>query len=146
MAEFSIRIGHLEGIESPWANSGGVIKTTQDVEAMSKTGVGWIEDGSQTLLGRPGNAVDPNNPELGPVNTVYTHNSLTGETGNSLGIPGLGLDVVEVEVPERVLISELSNKKYVLNVAPVSNEPIDEAFELDDIEIEEAGEDDKIQI
>lgn len=130
MAEFYGRIGHLEGIESPWSNAGGVVKTVEDTEIMARTGAGTVEDGSQTLLGRLGNAVDPEHPELGAVRTVYTHNSETGETGNSLGMPGKGMDVAELEIPEKVAICEAYNKKFIENVAPVSQSPAIESFEL----------------
>ncbi|MDZ7786120.1 MAG: hypothetical protein U5L95_03300 [Candidatus Saccharibacteria bacterium] len=54
---FKGEIGHLEGFESPFANAGGVVKTMHDVEIMANTGVAYIEDGSQPLLPRLGNAV-----------------------------------------------------------------------------------------
>lgn len=130
MTEFYGRIGHLEGIESPWSNAGGVVKTVADVEVMARTGVGTIEDGSQTLLGRFGNAVDAERPELGPVRTVYYHNPETGETANSLGMPGKGMDVAEAEIPEKVKISEAHGKKFIQNVAPVSEDPARESYEL----------------
>jgi len=39
---FDGRIGHLEGIESPFSNAGGVVKTVEDVAVMALTGVGYI--------------------------------------------------------------------------------------------------------
>lgn len=130
MIEFSGKVGHLEDVGWPWANAGGVVKTVMDTEAMAQTGVGWIEDGSHTLLPRLGYAVDPEHPELGAQRTVYTHNPITGETGNCLGMPGAGMDILEKEIPEKVNIAESHHKKYVLNVAPVSGEPIKETQEL----------------
>src|SRR5579885_3518334 len=115
MSEFSGRIGHLEDIQSPWGNAGGVVKTVEDVERMAKTGVGWIEAGSYTLEPRPGNG--PNGER------VYYHNPETGETFNSLGMPNKGMDVVETEIPEMAHIARTHNKKLVVNVAPVSADP-----------------------
>ncbi len=130
MTGFNGRIGHLDGIESPWGNAGGVVKTIEDNEIMAKTGVGWIEDGSHCLQGRPGNAIDPEHPELGASRVVYTHNPETGETVNSLGMPGKGMDMVETEIPEKVRIAEASGKRHILNVAPVSDNPVEECQEL----------------
>lgn len=122
MAEFSGSIGHLEGIESPWGNAGGVVKTLEDVEQMARTGVGWIEAGSYTLEPRIGNS--PNGEK------VYHHNPETGETFNSLGMPNKGMDVVEAEIPEMAKIAHAHSKALVVNVAPVSNDPITESKEL----------------
>ncbi len=122
MSEFNGRIGHLEGIESPWSNAGGVVKTLGDVEQMAHTGVGWIEAGSYTLEPRIGNS--PNGER------VYWHNQQTGETFNSLGMPNKGMDVVETEIPEMVEIAHKHNKPLVVNVAPVTDYPADEAVEL----------------
>ncbi len=63
MAEANYRIGHLDNLESPWGNAGGVIKTVEDVAHMAATGVGWIEAGSYTLEARKGNAIDPETGE-----------------------------------------------------------------------------------
>lgn len=122
MAEFSGRIGHLDNIESPWANAGGVVKTIEDVEQMAHTGVGWIEAGSYTLLPRPGNGANGER--------VYHHDRDTGETFNSLGMPNTGMDEVEKEIPEMAKIAEAHRKKLLVNVAPVSAEPVEETLEL----------------
>ena len=122
MAEFSGRIGHLDGIESPWGNAGGVVKTVEDVEKMALTGVGWIEAGSYTLEPRIGNS--PNGE------TVYCHDNETGATYNSLGMPNKGIEVVEKEIPEMVRIAEAHNKKLIVNIAPTSSEPVAETREL----------------
>jgi dihydroorotate dehydrogenase len=58
MVSFSGHIGHLEGIEQPWGNAGGVVKTPEDVERMAKTEVGWIEGGSYTMERRSNNRPD----------------------------------------------------------------------------------------
>jgi dihydroorotate dehydrogenase len=122
MIEFDGRIGHLEYVESPWANAGGVVKTLEDVELMARTGVGMIEAGSYTLAERLGNG--PNGE------TVYYHDPVKGETYNSLGMPNKGMDKVETEIPEMVRIAHAYNKKLVVNVAPVSNQPEKESLEL----------------
>lgn len=122
MREFDGRVGHLEGIESPWANAGGVVKTLDDVELMAHTGVGWIEAGSYTLEPRVGNS--PNGER------VYYHNPETGETFNSLGMPNWGMDVVETELPEMAQIAHAHHKLLVVNVAPVSEDPATESVEL----------------
>ena len=127
MSEFNGRIGHLEGIESPWANAGGVAKTVDDVEHLAKTGIGWIEDGSQTLEGRLGNAYNPEHPELGPIRKVYHHDPKTGRTFNSFGMPGKNIDVWSGAIPEKVKIAESHGKKFVQNVAPVSDSPAAES-------------------
>lgn len=136
MSEQNWRIGHLDNLGSPWGNAGGVVKTIEDVERMALTGVGWIEAGSYTLEKRLGNQrdaetgefiIDPDTSE--PVR-VYYHNPQTGETYNSLGMPNNGIDEVEREIPEMARIAETHNKRLVVNVAPVSNEPVAETQEL----------------
>ena len=112
---FEGRIGHLEGIESPWGNAGGVVKTVEDVEQMAHTGVGWIEAGSYTLESRVGNS--PNGE------TVYWHDEEAGATYNSLGMPNKGMDKVEQDIPEMAAIAHTHNKKLVVNVAPVQSMP-----------------------
>jgi dihydroorotate dehydrogenase len=117
----TIRIGHLE-VESPFANAGGVIKHVEDVEAIARTGVGWIEAGSYTLEPRVGNS--PNGE------TVYVHDPETGSTWNSLGMPNKVMDVVEKEIPEMAAIAHKHNKPLIVNVAPVSDNPLIESIEL----------------
>lgn len=112
---FEGRIGHLEGIESPWGNAGGVVKTYEDVERMAKTGVGWIEAGSYTLEPRVGNSPNGEN--------VYWHDENEGATYNSLGMPNKGMDVVEQEIPEMAKVAHAHGKKLVVNVAPVRSMP-----------------------
>lgn len=130
MSEFDGIIGHLENIDWPWAAAGGVVKTMSDVEAMAQTAVGWVEDGSQTLAGRLGNATDPEHPELGEQFDVYHHNPVTGESGNSIGMKGKPADEWLAEIPEKVLICAKHGKKFVQNVAPVSDNPEAESREL----------------
>ncbi len=122
MAEFQGRIGHLENIESPWANAGGVAKSVEEVESMAKTGVGWIEAGSFTLEERPDYTL------LGE--KTYDHNPETGETHNGIRMSNEGIDVVEPQIPEMIRIAHAYNKKLLVNVAPVSVAPVTESIEL----------------
>lgn len=119
---FEGRIGHIEGIESPWGNAGGVVKRIEEVERMAQTGVGWIEAGSYTLEPRPGNS--PNLEE------IYYHDPQTGETTNSLGMPNQGLDALIEEMPEMARIAHAHNKPLIVNVAPVSEDPATEVLEM----------------
>jgi dihydroorotate dehydrogenase len=130
MAEQPFRIGHLV-VETPMANAGGVVKTVEDTEKMALAGGGWIEDGSHCLEERLGNAF---NPETGLYDrVVYHHNPETGETNNSLGMPGKGMDVVEKEIPAKAEAAHKAGDFYkplVVNVAPVTTDPVPETLEL----------------
>jgi len=136
MSEQNWRLGHLDHLESPWGNAGGVVKTIEDVERMAKTGVGWIEGGSYTIEKRLGNDRDPEtgefiiDPQTGEPIKVYYHDPETGESYNSLGMPGKGIDVVETEIPEMVRIAHANHKKLLVNVAPVTSDPVSESIEL----------------
>ncbi len=115
------QIGYLE-VESPYGNAGGVVKSVEDVELMAHSGVGWIEAGSFTLEKRIGNS--PNGE------VVYCYNAVTGETGNALGMPNKGIDIVEEDIPTMVEIAHAYGKSLLVNVAPVSDDPVAEAKEL----------------
>ena len=128
MTEFHGKIGHLEGIESPFGNAGGVVKTVEDVEVMARTGVGWIEAGSYTLESRLGNAWNPETQQMDRV--VYYHDAQAGKTYNSRGMPNKGFDVVEAELPEMVRIARGYSKPLVVNIAPVSDNPVEEVKEM----------------
>lgn len=136
MSQENWRIAHLDNLESPWGNAGGVVKKVEDVEKMANTGVGWIEAGSYTLEPRLGNEYDPEtgklklDEETGEPIKVYHYDPKTGEATNSLGMPNKGMDVVEKEIPEMVKIAEAYGKKLVVNIAPVTSEPIEETKEL----------------
>lgn len=134
---FTGRIGHLE-IESPFGNAGGVVKTEEDVIRMAQTGVGWIEAGSYTVEGRPGNAW---NPETGEFDReVYHHDPETGVTVNSLGMPNKGMfirspgahDSVADDIGYMTAHAARYNKPLVVNVAPVSEDPAEETYVLVD--------------
>jgi dihydroorotate dehydrogenase len=133
----SWRIGHLGNLESPWGNAGGVVKRVEDVEKMAQTGVGWIEAGSYTVERREGNKKnaerDRTQEELEAEPVIdYWYDADAYETFNSLGMPNQGLDELVKEIPEMVRIAEAYGKKLVVNVAPVTSEPIEETLELVD--------------
>ena len=136
MIEFSGRIGHLDGLETPWGNAGGVVKTVEDVERMARTGVGWIEAGSYTLEKRYGNKRDAKTGELiidpntGEPIVDYYHDPETGETYNSIGMNNPGESIFVDEMPEMVRVAEANHKKLIANIAPVSDEPVAETIEL----------------
>ncbi len=117
----TLNLGHLE-IESPWANAGGVIKGIGELNVIARTGVGWIEAGSYTLEKRVG--LSPNGE------VVYVHDPETGETWNSLSMPNKGMDDVEKDIPEMKEIANKHGKPLIINVAPVSNDPVNESVEL----------------
>ncbi|CAN5641398.1 hypothetical protein BH23PAT2_BH23PAT2_07250 [soil metagenome] len=125
---FDGRVGHFEDIDWPWANAGGVVKSIEDVEVMANTSVGWVEAGSYTLEPRLGNAWNEETQQADKI--VYHHNSETGETGNSLGMPNKGMDIVEKEIPVMTRIANNAGSKLVVNVAPVSEKPLEESVEL----------------
>jgi dihydroorotate dehydrogenase len=118
---FEGRIGHLE-VKSPWSNAGGVAKTPEKVELLAQTQVGSIEAGSYTLEPRFGNS--PNGER------VYYHNPDTNETFNSMGKANIGMDLIEQQIPYMSKITHLLGKKLVVNVAVVSDSPVEEAREL----------------
>lgn len=114
-------IGEYE-MESPLMNAGGVVKSLEDVRMMAETGVGAIIAGSYTLEPRVGNS--PNGE------TVYYHDSETGITYNSLGMPNQGIREVAQELPEMIRIAHDFGKPLVLNIAPVSDDPSTEIIEM----------------
>jgi dihydroorotate dehydrogenase len=128
MADFRGTIGHIEGIESPWGNAGGVVKSIEEVEMMSKTGVGWVEDGSETLLGRLGNGWNAETEQRDKKDWDY--NPETGEMHNSLGMPGKGMDAEEKIIPEKKKIANAYGKPLLVNVAPVTAKPAEESLDL----------------
>lgn len=135
MSEVSWRIGHLDHLESPWGNAGGVVRTPEEVEKMALAGVGWIEAGSYTLEKRFGSKRDKAGnliivPETGSPVVDYFHDPQTGETFNGLDMPNAGSDEVVPEIPEMVRVAEAYGKKLIANVAPVSDDPVTETAEL----------------
>ncbi len=122
MSEFNGRIGHLYGIESPWGNAGGPVKTLEQVAAMASTQVGWIEVGSVTPEERPDLSLEGQ--------TVYLHNPKTGETFNRFKMPNQGFSAFAVELPEMLDIAHKHHKPLIANVAPTGDEPIKEIQEM----------------
>jgi dihydroorotate dehydrogenase len=126
---FDGRIGHLDGLESPFSNAGGVAKTVEELARLAYTGIAYAEDGSHVIeKGRKGNAYNPETGEYDRV--VYHHDPVTGETHNSLGMPGPGIEAVEADAAERIDVLHGNGKKYVLNIAPLSKDPVSEVKEL----------------
>jgi dihydroorotate dehydrogenase len=121
------KLGQLE-VDSPWGNAGGVVRTAEEAEAMARTGVGWIEAGSYTLEPWLGTAKD--HPPGNPDKVVYHYNEQTGESTNSLSMPNGGKSQIRDEVPEIVRIAHGYDKKAIVNVAPVSENPVNESIEL----------------
>lgn len=116
-----MQIGSFE-TESPVMNAGGVVKSVEDVRRMAQTGVGAVIAGSYTLEPRIGNG--PNGE------TVYFHDDSTGVTYNSLGMPNKGIEEAASELPEMIRIAHDLGKPFILNVAPVSNNPSLEIIEI----------------
>jgi dihydroorotate dehydrogenase len=116
-----MRIGSYE-MESPLMNAGGVVKSVEDVQMMSETGVGAVLAGSYTLEPRIGNS--PNGE------VVYHHDAQTGATYNALGMPNRGLEAIAKNLPEMIKIAHDNGKPFVLNLAPVSTDPVDEIIAM----------------
>lgn len=119
-----MRIGRYE-MESPLMNAGGVVKSVEEVRMMSQTGVGAVLAGSFTLEPRVGNS--PNGE------VVYHHDHKTGATYNALGMPNKGLKEVAKDLPEMIRIAHDHGKPFVLNLAPVSTDPIAEMTAMGEI-------------
>lgn len=119
-----MHIGSYE-MESPLMNAGGVVKTVEDVEMMAQTGVGAVLAGSYTLEPRVGNSPH------GEV--VYHHDRETGITTNALGMPNRGLEAVAKDLPTMIQIAHDHGKPFILNFAPVSDNPVAEVTRLSQI-------------
>lgn len=117
-----MHIGGYE-LESPLINAGGVIKSPEDTLLLAQTGIGAILAGSFTLDYREGNS--PNGE------TVYYHDSETGITYNSLGMPNKGLRyLVDQDLSEMIEIAHYHNLPFILNLAPISDDPVAEIDEM----------------
>lgn len=134
MSETNWSVGRMEGLGSPWGNAGGVVKTLEQFQKMALTGVGWIESGSYTMEERFGNKkLEPINLNVEPITgepIVYYHDPVTGETTNSIGMENPGRDKLVGMVPEMLKIAKRYGKEAVFNVAPVSENPVTEVYEL----------------
>ncbi len=128
MTEFNGKIGHLEDIESPWSNAGGVVKTYDDTLAIAKTGVGYIKAGSYTIDRR---TYDRLIPDIGDqAIKAYYHDPETGLTYNGVQMTNEGIDVVEKQIPEMLKIAHSHKKALIVNVASVGDDYIKQAVEL----------------
>lgn len=131
----AIRIGHLE-VDWPWGPAGGVVRSIGEIETMARVGgIGWIEVGSYTLEKRLGNQYDETgnlriDPRTEQTPIVYHHDAVSGTTTNSLGMPNEGMDQVEKDIPDMVKLARKFGKELIVNVAPVSEYPLDETEEL----------------
>lgn len=119
-----MRIGEYE-LESPLMNAGGVVKSVEDVRIMAETGVGAVLAGSFTLEPREGNSP---NGEI-----VYYHSPETGATYNALGMPNKGLEAVSKDLPEMIRITHEYGKPFILNLAPVSFDPVNEIKDMSEV-------------
>jgi dihydroorotate dehydrogenase len=135
MSEVNWHIGMMVHLESPWGNAGGVVRSVEEVEAMAKTGVGWLEPGSYTLEERLGNQYDTDgNLKIDAITNepvaVYYHDPATAETTNSIGMKNQGMDQLVLEAPEMIWIAATHNKEIVFNIAPVTDDPATEVYEM----------------
>jgi dihydroorotate dehydrogenase len=119
-----MQIGNYE-LDSPLINAGGVVKSVEDVRLMAQTAVGAVLAGSYTLEPRAGNS--PNGE------TVYFHDTCTGTTYNSLGMPNKGMEAVAAELQEMIDIAHDHGKPFILNFAPVTDNPVGEVNTLAEI-------------
>lgn len=116
-----MRISDIE-LESPLINAGGLVKSIEDAQLMSQTAVGAVLAGSYTLEERFGNGSNGQ--------TVYYHDPKTGITYNSLGMPNKSLPKVAKELPAMIQIAHDNGKAFILNFAPVSDDPIMEVITM----------------
>lgn len=126
MSEHSARIGHLD-VNVLWGNAGGVVRSLEEVDAMTNTLAGWVEAGSYTLDPRTGNEIDPVD---GSSRKIYNHDIESGVTANSLGMPNRGFDEVVKDIPQMVKLASDRGKGLIINVAPVTDNPGPETLEL----------------
>jgi dihydroorotate dehydrogenase len=133
---FNGKIGHLEDIESPWSNAAGVARSIDEVYQLAQTGVGTIEVGGYTLERQLGGEWNQETGE--PTNSVYFHDPDRGLTLNAIqlknnGFNGdreAGFEPVVGHIPEMAKIAHGYDKKLIVNVALVSEDPVTESQEL----------------
>ncbi len=117
-----INIGEY-ALQSPLLNAGGIVKSAEDARRMALAPVGAVLGGSFTLDERTGNSP---NGEI-----VYYHDPENGITYNSLGMPNKGLRAIASsgELQRMINVSHEHGKAFILNFAPVSDEPVEEVIE-----------------
>ncbi len=119
-----MKIGEYQ-LESPLINAGGLVKTVEDARQMAATGVGAVLAGSFTLDPRIGNS--PNGE------VVYYHDPASSITYNSLGMPNKGMETVAKDLRDMIKIAHDFGKPFILNFAPVSDNPIAEVITMSEI-------------
>ncbi len=124
MSEFYTHIGHLYGINSPWANAGGPVKTIEQVDAMARTEAGWVEIGSITPESRPDLSLEGQ--------LTYIHDPNQGTTFNKFEMPGSGFGAFINDLPEMLDVAHGHRKHLIVNVAPTGADPIQETVEMVD--------------
>ncbi len=117
--------GEFFEMESPLMNGGGLVKTVEDVRQMASTGVGAVLAGSFTLEARAGNS--PNGE------VVYFHDEQTRVTYNSLGMPNQGLEALAADLPQMQAIAHDHGKPLMINLAPVSDDPVSEVVKMGEV-------------
>lgn len=118
-----MRIGAYE-LESPLINAGGLVKTVEDTARMARTPVGAVLGGSFTLDEKIGNS--PNGE------VVYYYDPVTRTTYNSLGMPNKGIRTLarSGELQRMINICHDLGKPFILNFAPISDDPVEEVIDM----------------
>jgi dihydroorotate dehydrogenase len=124
MAGEYMRIGEYE-MESPLMNAGGLVKSVEDVRIMAQTGIGAVLAGSFTLEPRAGNGANGER--------VYYRDVATDTTYNSLGMPNKGIVNLAANLNEMIDIAHDHGKPFVLNFAPVSDDPRSELITMAEV-------------
>lgn len=98
-------------------NAGGMVKTLADVERFCKSSATRITVGSITMHGRAGNVPVP-------PGDVYFYDEVTGESGNSLGLPNEGVGYYSKLLPQMVAMAHAAGKELWASVNGESVEEI----------------------
>jgi dihydroorotate dehydrogenase len=114
-------IGRYE-LEAPLINGGGLVKSPEDVLLMARTAVGAVLYGSTTLEERAGNG--PNGE------TTSYFDPVSGIMYNALGMPNRGMAYTAEHASEMVAIAHDHGKPFMLNFAPVSDDPQAEVHKM----------------
>jgi dihydroorotate dehydrogenase len=120
--EFEYQIGHLR-VENPIGNAGGIARKPEDVQKLAQAALGWIEVGSYTLEKRSFYDIQSQNP--------WHYDGQTRIATNAYRMQNQGFDAVEKEDAPTILeIAHNARKPVIMNVALVSDNPVEEACEL----------------
>ena len=111
-------------LDSPFMNAGGLVKGLEDARRMAATAVGAVVAGSFTIDEKVGNSP---NGEI-----VYYHDPQTMITYNALGMPNKGLRSLAAtgELQDMIDVTHDAGKPFILNFAPISEDPFAEVTEL----------------